>query len=72
MQLQDIHGRMDAAVLMTLDGIVPDAANWPTGCRFAERCVHRLDACSAAPQLRIHASGRQVRCHLPSAIEVMK
>ena len=58
--------------LMTLDGIVPDAANWPTGCRFAERCVHRLDACSAAPQLRIHASGRQVRCHLPSAMEVMK
>jgi len=58
--------------LMTLDGIVPDAANWPTGCRFAERCVHRLDACSAAPQLRASASGRQVRCHLPSAMEVTK
>jgi oligopeptide/dipeptide ABC transporter ATP-binding protein len=58
--------------LMTLDGIVPDAANWPTGCRFAERCVHRLDACSAAPQLRVSASGRQVRCHLPSAMEVTK
>ena len=58
--------------LMTLDGIVPDAANWPTGCRFAERCVHRLDACSAAPQLRVSTSGRQVRCHLPSAMEVTK
>ena len=58
--------------LMTLDGIVPDAANWPTGCRFAERCVHRLDACSAAAQLRVSASGRQVRCHLPSAMEVTK
>ena len=58
--------------LMTLDGIVPDAANWPTGCRFAERCVHRLDACSAAPHLRVSASGRQVRCHLPSAMEVTK
>ena len=58
--------------LMTLDGIVPDAANWPTGCRFAERCVHRLDACSAAPGLRVSASGRQVRCHLPSAMEVTK
>jgi oligopeptide/dipeptide ABC transporter ATP-binding protein len=58
--------------LMTLDGIVPDAANWPTGCRFAERCVHKMDACSVAPQLRVSASGRQVRCHLPSAVEVTK
>jgi len=58
--------------LMTLDGIVPDAANWPTGCRFAERCVHKMDACSTAPQLRVSASGRQVRCHLPSALEVTK
>jgi oligopeptide/dipeptide ABC transporter ATP-binding protein len=58
--------------LMTLDGIVPDAANWPTGCRFAERCVHKLDVCSTAPQLRVSASGRQVRCHLPSALEVTK
>jgi oligopeptide/dipeptide ABC transporter ATP-binding protein len=58
--------------LMTLDGIVPDAANWPTGCRFAERCVHKMDACSTAPQLHGSAASRQVRCHLPSAVEVTK
>ena len=58
--------------LVTLDGIVPDAANWPTGCRFAERCVHRLDACSAAPPLHGSLASRQVRCHLPSAMEVTK
>lgn len=58
--------------LMTLDGIVPDAANWPTGCRFAERCVHKMDACSAAPNLHGSPASRQVRCHLPSAMEVTK
>jgi oligopeptide/dipeptide ABC transporter ATP-binding protein len=58
--------------LMTLDGIVPDAANWPTGCRFAERCVHKMDACSTAPQLHGSSASRQVRCHLPSAVEVTK
>ena len=58
--------------LMTLEGIVPDAANWPTGCRFAERCVHRMDACSAPPALHVSGAQRQVRCHLPSAMEVTK
>jgi oligopeptide/dipeptide ABC transporter ATP-binding protein len=58
--------------LVTLDGIVPDAANWPTGCRFAERCVHRMDACSAPPALHGSGTHRQVRCHLPSAMEVTK
>ena len=58
--------------LVTLDGIVPDAANWPAGCRFAERCVHRLDVCSAPPSLQGLDRQRQVRCHLPSALEVTK
>lgn len=58
--------------LVTLDGIVPDAANWPVGCRFAERCVHKMDACATAPQLHGSLSGRQVRCHLPQASEVAK
>jgi oligopeptide/dipeptide ABC transporter ATP-binding protein len=58
--------------LMTLDGIVPDAANWPVGCRFADRCVHKMDTCSTAPQLHGSPASRQVRCHLPSALEVTK
>ena len=48
--------------LETLEGIVPDAANWPTGCRFAERCKHRFDQCAVAPPV---ING--VRCHLMTA-----
>ena len=45
--------------LETLEGIVPDAASWPSGCRFAERCKHRFEACAVAPPV---IDG--VRCHL--------
>lgn len=45
--------------LETLEGIVPDAANWPTGCRFADRCKKRFDACDVAPPVV-----KGVRCHL--------
>ncbi len=45
--------------LETLEGIVPDAAAWPSGCRFAERCKKKFDACSVpAPVID------GVRCHL--------
>jgi oligopeptide/dipeptide ABC transporter ATP-binding protein len=48
--------------LETLEGIVPDAASWPSGCRFAERCKKRFDACDApAPVID------GVRCHLMTA-----
>ncbi|MGC4042568.1 MAG: ABC transporter ATP-binding protein [Armatimonas sp.] len=45
--------------LETLEGIVPDAANWPTGCRFADRCKKRFAACDTPPPVI-----KGVRCHL--------
>lgn len=51
--------------LATLEGVVPDAANWPKACRFSERCDYRFDACDKIPP-KAHPAGsdRPVRCHL--------
>jgi oligopeptide/dipeptide ABC transporter ATP-binding protein len=32
--------------LLTIEGLVPDLAHLPTGCRFADRCPMRMDACT--------------------------
>jgi peptide/nickel transport system ATP-binding protein len=49
--------------LPTIEGMVPDLAALPAGCRFAERCGMRLDACEASvPELRELAPGRLSRC----------
>lgn len=51
--------------LATLEGIVPDAANWPGACRFAPRCAFRWDSCeSIRPKLHPAGSDRPVRCHI--------
>jgi len=51
--------------LATLEGMVPDPAAWPAGCRFAERCARRLPECADAPPWRSLAADRRVRCVLP-------
>lgn len=35
--------------LPTIQGTMPAAWEWPTGCRFAPRCAYALPACTAAP-----------------------
>jgi oligopeptide/dipeptide ABC transporter ATP-binding protein len=51
--------------LATLEGIVPDAANWPAACRFAPRCAFRWDSCETIrPKLHPSGSDRPVRCHI--------
>jgi oligopeptide/dipeptide ABC transporter ATP-binding protein len=47
--------------LFALEGIVPDAASWPLGCRFADRCVKKIEGTceKIAPPV---FDG--VRCHL--------
>ena len=49
------------AVLPSIAGRVPTLRDMPTGCRFAERCVHRQEPC-AAPQVIEPAGGHLVRC----------
>ncbi len=51
--------------LATLEGTVPDAANWPKACRFAERCGYRWAECDTIkPKLNPPGANRPVRCHL--------
>jgi oligopeptide/dipeptide ABC transporter ATP-binding protein len=51
--------------LETLEGIVPDATNWPSACRFEPRCPFRWDECQRiAPKYQPPGSDRPVRCHL--------
>ncbi len=51
--------------LLTLEGIVPAATNWPPACRFEPRCTRRWEACRTVPP-KAHPAGtdRPVRCHL--------
>ena len=52
-----------AAHLATIEGMVPNMANPPAGCRFAARCPFVGDACIAAPPpLAIVSPGHWSRC----------
>jgi oligopeptide/dipeptide ABC transporter ATP-binding protein len=51
--------------LTTLEGIVPQANNWPPACRFEPRCPFRWESCATlAPKYHPAGSDRPVRCHL--------
>ena len=46
-----------------IGGVVPLPQEFPTGCRFAERCGFAIDTCRAAPvALREVDEGRRARC----------
>jgi peptide/nickel transport system ATP-binding protein/oligopeptide transport system ATP-binding protein len=52
-------------VLYSIPGTVPDAAAFPTGCRFADRCPIAQPSCKEkAPELREVQPGHFVRCDL--------
>ena len=49
--------------LATIEGMVPNMANPPQGCRFAARCPFASEACVAAPPpLKSLSPGRWSRC----------
>jgi len=51
--------------LEAIRGVVPKLIDPPEGCRFAPRCRHARDACTAAtPPLRTVAPGHKVACIL--------
>ena len=49
--------------LATIEGMVPNMATPPPGCRFAARCPFVIDACTAAPPpLAMVSSNHASRC----------
>ena len=49
--------------LATIAGRVPELADMPAGCPFAERCELVVDACRAAPPPAVPvAPGHEARC----------
>ncbi len=51
--------------LTTIPGTVPAPTDWPTGCRFRERCAYAYERCATeAPALLQIGSAHRARCHL--------
>ena len=48
--------------LAVIEGVVPDMAAPPAGCRFADRCPFVLEKCRAAPPPVVELGGRWSRC----------
>lgn len=55
---QNHRGDGDLAIIQ---GMVPQPNAWPTGCRFAPRCVHATDACNVMPEITL-VGDDVVRC----------
>ena len=51
--------------LKPIQGLMPDPANLPKGCKFSDRCQHATEKCkSQAPQMTETESGHMTRCFL--------
>lgn len=50
--------------LNPIEGLMPDPSSVPPGCRFAERCPHRMDICSTVSPEIILRDTHQIKCHL--------
>jgi peptide/nickel transport system ATP-binding protein len=48
--------------LAVIEGVLPDMAAPPVGCRFADRCPFVLEQCRAAPPPVVELGGRWSRC----------
>jgi oligopeptide/dipeptide ABC transporter ATP-binding protein len=55
-------------MLRVIGGQVPDLADPPPGCRFADRCPQRMDICSTRPPLTSVDGVREVACWLEPAV----
>ena len=53
-------------VLPAIEGQVPSPLDYPTGCRFADRCAHVQDTCKTRnPELQDSAPGHSAACLFP-------
>jgi oligopeptide/dipeptide ABC transporter ATP-binding protein len=59
-------GSHAAGSLRVIPGQVPDLANPPSGCRFKDRCAHRMPECDLTPPLADSAD-RRIACWLEPA-----
>ena len=58
-----------AARLTQIRGVVPSPADFPAGCRFADRCPMVTDLCrDTAPELTGRPSQHLVACHHPAVV----
>ncbi|MGW6196736.1 dipeptide/oligopeptide/nickel ABC transporter permease/ATP-binding protein [Kribbella sp. NPDC055110] len=58
-----------AARLTQIRGVVPSPADFPAGCRFADRCPMVTDLCrSTAPELTGRPAQHLVACHHPAVV----
>jgi peptide/nickel transport system ATP-binding protein len=55
--------RPRGAKLETIEGLPPNAASPPSGCRFAPRCPYRIAVCAQEPPLSSTDTGSLSRCH---------
>ena len=55
--------------LKPIEGMVPDAAEVPPGCRFAPRCARRFERCGDPPPLNPLGAGHVARCWLHAVEE---
>ncbi|TCC37831.1 dipeptide/oligopeptide/nickel ABC transporter permease/ATP-binding protein [Kribbella speibonae] len=62
-----------AARLTQIRGVVPSPADFPAGCRFADRCPMVTDLCrTTAPELTGKPAQHLVACHHPAVVLVEK
>lgn len=55
----------DRQRLTPIPGFVPNPMNFPTGCKFNNRCPHKTEICSTVePELQSVNEGHYVSCHL--------
>jgi peptide/nickel transport system ATP-binding protein len=64
--------RARGAKLETIEGLVPNLADAPPGCRFAPRCPFRIEICAQEPPLFPTDTGGLSRCHRHEEIAAAK
>ena len=52
----------DGSMPQSIPGTVPPPHALPPGCVFANRCLHRIDACDAGRPALERVDGRATRC----------
>ncbi|HOG02276.1 MAG TPA: ABC transporter ATP-binding protein, partial [Clostridia bacterium] len=50
--------------LSPIEGLMPDPANLPSGCAFAERCPYRMDICEKAHAAVYTDGTHRIACNL--------